>query len=1166
MTKPFSPFELTKTPVTGRFLIEASAGTGKTFSLIRIVLRLLIETDTTIDEVLLVTFTKAAAAELKARLRELLILTQEASRRAQLGTVATDDPVIDKLLTEFDADFVHERVQAALDSFDDCMVCTIHSFCQQMLQEFRFSSMTGLDAEIGDAQSIVKKVADSFLRDELQRATLALREELLSATDAPLEVFLNALLSKSEHVRARLYNPEGEGHYSEAFEAMIERFIETAPARVREIQQQKGLRTFDDLLCDMERELANPHFVRAIALRFKAVLIDEFQDTDPIQYQIFKTLFLQNANEPNRALIFVGDPKQSIYRFRGADLNTYEKARDDIGCVYHLGCNFRSTPALLTLMNLYFADDPSLNHYTFGKESITYQNVKAASRKTPLFRIENGVKSVLPVIDIWMRKEGEGLSIPASRTQEAELIASEIDALLRSETYLADNQRLTAKDIAILVRRHSQTEEIVAALAKKNIRALIESKSDVLKTTEAAEILQILRAMETPHDHRRMLRARTTRIMGETANDVAPGLLPSDKDSETLEKLPLIAREVIEKAREVFSSRGIAAAFALIFESYQTQSRLLPVSGGEKRLNNYRHIIELLQDKSTSLKTLSGLTRWFERSHKGKDSDAQERQVRLENNDDVVTVMTIHKSKGLEFPVVFMAGAFQWREGKKFPEHVFNSVDEKGNPLMWLSYRAMTNKTFTEIEHEELLEGLRLVYVGLTRASQRLVLPFLMRNKPESRDINTSYYQALTATQVLGTGKAGVALVLAAINKLQADFYAALSDHSCPILSEIKDKLGLEVTAQDLFSRREVPVDISDIGWIFPTENQEATEVTETLQVAPAHPVRSAWQRSSYSAIVRNMEKPLEDDIVEEKEDSLTQTAEIESAEIEADENDILSFTRGPESGTFLHALFEHIDFAMVRAAFDGDEKAAQKLKARIDILSRPHEHNFKFLSLTMFERLLIDVLCTPIIKAQSLGTQTDLRLCDIPEAARMHEMTFTMSLQGQTRARDINVLELAELLRAFDAKFHLGAIPPKNLTGFLNGAIDMVFTHEGRFFVADWKSNFLGTHPEDYSASAMRRAMAHHQYHLQYLIYCVALKRYLANRGIALSTENFGGVIYAFIRGIRQESPTGQGVYFTRVPLALIDALDDFFANGFNEKRIAYFADLALNELPYDR
>ena len=651
-----------------RLLIEASAGTGKTFSLIHVVLRLIVEKNYPIDRILMVTFTKAATAELRARIRELLVEILVVKRQETTDSIG--DPSLKSLFQSWlDQGLLDDgRVENAIESMDDASIYTIHGFCQLMLKENEFSGSQGFGFEIGNDDALKHAVSDAFIRNHLVGLDCEEREYLLSSAENLPEI-LSKLYIKPESAKVA-WLKKAPSNKSEPFVplsdnlmSVLDPMAESLIAKLRQRKQQERNRSMDDLLGDMAREIKNPIFIAKVRSLFDAVLIDEFQDTDPLQYEIFETLFLPKRGENDEGfplpVIFVGDPKQSIYRFRNADLNTYLLAQGNLNNTQNLKRNFRSTPPLMTAFNAFFSDlKADDSDGTFLHKQITHQDVEAGAKALPLMRrLQNGRWISEPVMEMWIN--GEGVEFAnADEIVEAEgaYIARDIHRLLTSEVYLNHEKgiRLEASHIAVLARTMK-----IAECVKKNFDRLgiayrtHSSDGNVFAEPEAMDVLHVLRAIESPENPNLLKMARLTPILGETLNTVASSVMAHPTPELDVSLAAMRAKQIFSEAIDVFNSRGISAVFSQLFTQYQTRERLVVEMGGDRKLANYQHIIELLQEASRELSTISGLTRWYAREIKDLDGEKPDnRKLRVERDGNLVTLMTIHSSKGLEFPVV----------------------------------------------------------------------------------------------------------------------------------------------------------------------------------------------------------------------------------------------------------------------------------------------------------------------------------------------------------------------------------------------------------------------------------------------------------------------------------------------------------------------------------
>ena len=1147
-------FKVVETPLAGHHLIEASAGTGKTYSLIHIVLRLIVEERIPVDRLLLVTFTKAATAELKMRVRELLVRAHEAYIGDQ-NSSSLQDSTLAALIDKWHKKGIKAEVfRQAIDRMDDASICTIHSFCQKMLEEHKFSSSEGFDFQIDEDSDLKDEVIEEFLRKELNATkNNAVKQILISYS--PWHEILNAIASVPEGTEFELFDhpvfvdpktgdPLEEKSEQTDLEAEIrlimQRFIDSAPKDLKRKKREAGVRSFDDLLLDMYKELENISFVRRVQKRYDGVLIDEFQDTDPIQYAIFKRLFLAN-DSCSKSIFFVGDPKQSIYRFRNADLNTYLAAKNDIGSVFELRTNYRSNPVLLKAFNSFY----TCSSQPFLDSGISYSPIEAGANKKPLYIHCDGQSHPLPVFEIWCKKDDTQLNPSCSRDQQAELIASEIQALLSGCVYKADGKKLLPGDIAVLVRRKADAETLIGYLNRRGIRVLFQDENNVFNTEEAQEILRLLQALESPNDVRLLKLARSTRLMGESINSIVPEAFDSSDNIAGADKAALKARELIEEAQNIANKRGISAGLTRIMLECDTQQRLLPLQNGERRLTNYQQLIEILQQASLSLKGISGLARWLSQqiAHPIEDESYH---LRIDSDADLVNIMTIHKSKGLEFPVVFLlyGNELDTFSGHYFKKCVFKEV-VRGEIHLKISFTPLYPDVVQSIAHEEKLEILRLAYVAMTRASQRLVLPLnYFTSSKKLVGFDNGYSRSLT-------GEASVS----------ADQYKV-------VLNKLKKE------ASDSIHIRILDDEMRSVEWHHSCQEESVTPASnEKLSAAPGRIIATSWFPTSYTAIARGAAETTEMlTLIEEKEDlsddeinrdndftdsSLSSQAELLS---------IMNFERGLESGTFLHSLFERTNYLIVKKTIDGIAEAEKTLNSTLKRHLLPFKYHLEPFGvddwLPVFNKLLKDVLGATIFDKTVFGTQNSLRLCDLDPSRKTAEMNFTIAIGDPSEGRlPVTAKNLSRLLTHFDPLYHINIENDRELKGYLTGAIDLVFEFEEKFFVLDWKGTKLAEQAEDFTTDRMMEEIRRHHYSLQYLIYLVALRRHLRFCGVKNPDENIAGAIYAFIRGIRADDEKPFGVFIARPPRALIECLDEFFECGYHEGAVRAYAAQCKNE-----
>ncbi len=787
-----APFDYRTTALSSFMMIEASAGTGKTYTLQRLVLRLIAEENVKVEEFLIVTFTKAATAELSDRVRQIL-----KDALAVLDGKKNDDE-LETLFSRWKAsgnpvsrEDARNRIAEALAGFDRCSVFTIHAFCSKMLQSWAFSGGQPFDSEICDEKTFEEQASDEFLRRTLTEKTFSEedRKTLLSLEKEKLISWLQNRTDAAQELSFRHWTPEVAG--------VLEDFRREVPRRSAQLRLQAGVTSYDGILQRMKDTVQkNPEFRRRIREQFRAVLIDEFQDTDSLQYGIFLGLFEENLARKDFFMVLVGDPKQSIYRFRGAEIDVYVRARDGkkengkkaafSPAVYSLPVNYRTAPAIVDAVNVLFTEKISSEKKIsrFGSDIAFKGDVQSTAGQLPLFRKNPETGKLEPlagfsfVTSHWTEEKTGDAELPEKvfftadepRKAEAVLIADQIASLLSEEVYvgkrlassdpavLPSDARLRAGDIALLVNKNKDAEETEKALAKHGIGVLHLRDDDVMTSEEAGEMMSILRVLSDPDNVKTVNTARVTRICGRQLLDlVSEDGAASEARTEDLVRF----REAADLCRK----KGFAAAAEKIFTDFETRRRLLSAAGGERSLMNYGHIAELLHAEYARIRDLAGLMRWFELQISGtagkSDAQSDERRLRVESDGSLVIVQTIHGSKGLEYPAVYLpcaadmnarapgdkdslyfgtdGGAFcspglrqlgkslgmEWKKAGGWKEEKLSCPTPDQS---WV-----IEKTEEEIASDE-KEEIRKAYVAATRASARLVLMLLPKMKKLTKE------------------------------------------------------------------------------------------------------------------------------------------------------------------------------------------------------------------------------------------------------------------------------------------------------------------------------------------------------------------------------------------------------------------------------------------------
>lgn len=1113
-------FVVEKADLTVPTLLEASAGTGKTFSIKHLVLRLIVEQEIPINSLLVVTFTKAATAELKSRIREHLAETH--SYLTGIYAAEDVDPLVVRQVEIWrgmsisDEDAV-KRLRESLARFDDSAINTIHGFCQKMLSEHVFTSAGNFDTELSDDDAALRdEVTESFLRRELDACTSADERRLLMQGDDWAEK-LRTLAGLPEDLAKRVIPDDVEPLPRE----WLERFIGTAPAALRALKRARRLATYDDLLAEMWltlRDDATGAFVAGIRNTYRGVLIDEFQDTDPVQFAIFRKLFLEipkserSADKP-RALFFVGDPKQAIYSFRSADLDTYMRARKLISRHSRLGRNFRSCPKLVEAVNRFFSiagPDAFLRH------DLAYKPVDAKVDRTGLFLLdEDGIWREADVFEIWYTEEGlEGKDamnvatarsvaddiarlITLGRDGRAAIAAGPDDHVIGSVVIEVEDgetkkpvaktialRAVEARDIAILVQKRGHVDNVKRALARRGVRVVMKSNDDVFRTEEAHDMLCLLHAFAEPGVERVLTALRATRLMAATLSELC------DQDEQARSDL----RERLEAGVARWRRAGAAAALSAFIDEEHLAERLLPVEGGEQRLTNYAHIIELLNEADRKYATPAGLLSWFESARAQKGGET--RNLRLASDANLVTVETIHSSKGLQYPIVYLPSAESMAVMKGEKRSVFKQSDASGMELS-ITHGEVQESDALKVKRKE--ELVRLAYVAMTRAACRLVLVVPQNRTSTGWHGNyrkNAYFMALT-----GSLEPDRDIVLDSCREL-----GSLPGVRCveieTLLTETADDITVAPPALD-----------TDLG------------------VDHAKPILPKWRVSSFSSINRSV-----------TDDEVAWFGPKQSA---GPLEGILAFPRGTKAGDAMHGMLEIADFpAVAPDTPEADALRRSIARSRIEqFLSFPDEASLDK-AVGEAARMIYDVVNAEILPG--------IRLRDVKMTERASEMPFLL------RMRDgLSVSDLKDTLERFGDMYAIPNLSDDDLSGFLTGFIDLAFGAKGRFWILDWKSNaitrFVRTQA-DFTQHVMSDEMRVHRYRLQYLIYLVALRRFLKARlGRDYDDSLLGGACYVFLRGVSADARRGpegiQGVVYDPVGAERIARLDELFLPEWEQK-----------------
>jgi exodeoxyribonuclease V beta subunit len=1189
-------------------LIEASAGTGKTWNICGLYLRLLLERQLDVQQILVVTFTNAATAELRERIRTRIVETLDYVAH---GSAPAGDTFVKDLVTSLIdrrglvAQDIALRLNLALQTFDEASIFTIHRFCQRALTDNSFGAGLPMSFALlqDDSELLMEAVHDFWRRhiagdilvpelaaflvakkDTPEKYAALLKRQIakpLAATCWPDDIDTEPVIdgvalerayaharatwhSNSGEIRELLgrslgalngttYNDKslsgGEGQWDELFRSanpqaklgdklrlyrdsvldnrkkkgatppshvfftqaeaflalrevvdsalttlrlkLLQALFNEATLGLRESKRLRRVVSFDDMLFNVYERLTNglsPWLPGSLKARFPAALIDEFQDTDPLQFKIFQTIY----GKGDTPLFLVGDPKQAIYSFRHADLHTYLRAKQEATSKYSLAANQRSSKALLAALNGLFAS----NAQAFMLPGLDYHQVGVGGKPRKTFQDQSAPRGDLQVWLLPENSDGPLLKKPARRVV-VQSTAGEIARLLAeagSGRISIDGVPLRAGDIAVLVRSHSQGSEMKRALEQLRVGSVEISQTSVFQSTDAEELERVLKGILEPSRDRMVRAALATDFIGCDANEL---------EAISLDEARLMSRIIkFTEYRDIWLQRGFGVMYRRVLATEHVAERMLARSDGERRLTNFLHLGESLHQASESHPSPDALLRYLQtkRQEDGQDDAAQ---LRLESDQNLVKIITIHKSKGLEYPIVFCP--FLWDGRTSFGGPGIEGLeyhDDQDRPVVDFRGDSIDATVLDNIKEkirlENAAETLRLIYVALTRAEHRC---YLVAGCYSIKSSVSESARSMLNWLVAGQGKSP------------------------------KEWFAAKLTAGDvnagwtsLAGRLSPHIDVSPIPTDFGEPIESHRTDPETLTARPPPPrFPSGWQVSSYSGLSLGA---VNETAASDHDARISEQPRSTPVPVEIDSEDILRFPRGAEAGHCIHSAFEEADFT---------ERTTWKAAIAAALLKHPqalpgHSPRTQRERLSeMLTRLLGDVTATELIDG--------LRLSSILRNRRLTEFEFNLP------ASHLSAAELSEALKSYG--YDGPRLNFRMLEGYLKGFMDLVFEHQGRFFILDWKSNHLGYAATDYAGEPVARAMAEHGYHLQYLLYAVALDRYLRGRIVDYQYEtHFGGVLYLFVRGVRPTwtNPDGSpaGVLFHRPTAHVVQRLNE--------------------------
>jgi exodeoxyribonuclease V beta subunit len=1108
-----APFDICGSlPGPGVTVLEASAGTGKTFAITALITRFVAE-GVPLDAILAVTFTRMATGELRDRVRRQLVTADDLLRRhlAAGESVPDDEPIVAHLSkgARPDVEARQAHLADAVAAFDAATIATTHGFCRLVLDGLGSAGDVPAGATLlEDPADLIDEVVDDlYLRWALRHGwTPAFKRE-------------DARLAVSEAVRnpgVALAPEPGDNPAG-----LLRRLVETAAGEVARRLQDDNLLTYDQVLARLAGTLEHPQRGPVagdrLRQRYRVVLVDEFQDTDPIQWRVLQEAF----GGGETTLVLVGDPKQAIYSFRGADVRAYLDAARD-AARFTLGVNWRADQLLLD------ATEALFNPLQMGDEAIRFRSVNA-----PADRARSAMEDFPAQAPIRLRLVSNNqpglpktaakglLHKPSLVDWIARDVARDVARLLGSGARIG-GKALKPADLAVLTRTNKQSACVRDALRAAGVPAVIAGLDSVFASEAAGYWLRLLEALEEPASRSRAVAVALTPWVGMTAAEAATA---DERVWETVH-----AR--IHRWSAILASYGVAALYRSITATEGLPARVVATPGGERDLTDLGHVAEVLHAESTSAQMgVPTLRSWLARriAEVGVDeAGAEERTRRLDSDAEAVQVLTVHRAKGLEFGVVYCPylwdAALGGRASGPVIFHDGQRTLDVGCPERSGPARAQYEGHCRMARAEEQGEELRLMYVALTRARHQLVLWWGRADQCRHSPLGRLLMCRDPSTGAVGETRA-----------------------RDPSDDEMRRALGalLDRTAPGLIATEAA----SDAG---------AAEAGAGEPAAPAATLEAArfdrvldlrWRRASYTSITAQAADSLAKGVTSEPEHPGVEDEpggqEVLPAPAPAAEPvecPLADLPKGAEFGTFVHRVMEQTDFTAPDFS-----AAAGTLATDVD--------------LEVLASGLTAVLATPLAPLLP-----DLVLGHLSRRDRVDEMRFELPLVGGDQpSGQLSTSAIASLLaRHLPAGGPLSGYPSRladpllasELRGYLTGSLDLVFRHRAadgvtRWYVADYKTNWLGPTANDYRPDVLDLEMQRHHYPLQALLYLVALHRYLRWRVAGYSPDqHLGGVLYFFLRGmVGPNTPVVEGetcgVFSWAPPASLVVELSDLFATG---------------------
>jgi len=1162
-------------------LIEASAGTGKTHTIADLYLRHILDGRQT-SQILIVTYTNAATDELRGRIRKRLY--DALNMFYQPG--ADKDELFQLLLEQWQGldeatrAVQQRRLQLALRSMDEASISTIHSFCQRSLQENALSGNQLFDSNMlaNDDQLWEAAIKDwwrrqtydpdsdtwNLIRDQLPdlnsliATLLELRNKPSVRLIPPAQDSIASLLARSRHITSSLqqlaplwrqhrsdivrivtsskvlsraaklpYHPQQVGAFLDAADAFFnseevnsvfenfaylgatwleqnskpskrgqdpeleheffkalnpvaqswQNFTGTIAAQLR----ADAFHTVSRQVLESKREIASLAFQDQLSLLLEALeagsgealaeklrqqypvaMIDEFQDTDTIQYKIFKHIYMSHEKAN---LTLIGDPKQAIYSFRGGDIFTYMQARQLPGAtLFGLQTNWRSQPRLVQATNTLFSHRAEAFIY---QDSIAFTAVASVTQnENHELRLQDQAATAMTLWQLPVKEQNENYSRDEMRDMINQAIVIEIADLLEKaarQSATIDGRVVQNGDIAILVRQASEGHALSRLLHHHGIRTVTIGRDSVFNSDEARGLYDLLLAISQYRDPAIATRSLSSSLLNLDYRQIAAVV-----DDDTAWQRWL---DDLDELQQLWERHGFIAMFQSMLHKFEITSQPTQQDSNERRITNLLQLAELLQQQSRITAGMSPMLSWFQQQF--EEDDNEDAELRLEDDEALVKIITIHKSKGLQYPIVFVPFLWSCKQVDRAKAVYFHDAEllpcvDLGSPDL--------EQNWLIAEKERLAEDVRLLYVALTRARSKVYLAWGEAGNPT----RSGYAKQTALAYLLHSKQAPHDLDTTAADGFPADMDLA---------TDLQALIDASATSIEL-----LPLPRGDLS---------STYASSELKLPAAQLAKfsrsnmTQWRINSFTALTRGIHQP------------------AHFGDTASQGDPVLDFPAGSHVGLLLHSLLENIDFQQ-----DIHQQCTQLFPRLLPLAGISPEHEPTLIA------WLEQIVSTPLDGAA-------MTLSNISNRQRLNELAFDFALDH------LNIDALNQFMQSL-SPLPLQAVSSPEFCGLITGVIDLVFEYQGRYYLADYKSNLLGSNLENYRPENLQQAMLGRRYDLQALLYAVALHRLLAIRLSNYDYEkHFGGCYYLFLRAMRPQHGRHYGIHFDRPGLKTIQQLD---------------------------